>query len=631
MELFQNGLVHSTYIYLKIMLNKNSVLKMNFPLVSVLITVYNREKYIAAAIESVLAQSMDDFELIIVDDGSTDHSLEIAKQYESDPRVRICPNAQNIGQFPTRNRAASLARGKYLKYVDSDDAIYPHCLEVMTYMMERHPNAGILLCATSELDSFYPIELSSKDAYRRCFIHGKVMSNSPLTSMYKREAFKQVGSFRGDKYPLCSDWDMVLKIARDFSVLIVPTGFCFYRVHHGQIVSSTSDSYLKHFTEGMRISFEALCHPDCPLPENEKKQAIGKILRGAVLYTLSLGIKHKRPIDAIRFLKPFVNRSREILNLLQLKKPDKLLKYNFSTLNINWSDYPRPTPLGSVKKQPENIQVSVVLPVISYKKKDLKNTVESVLVQSMTAFELILCGAKEELELLKNEYSDPRIRILETNPAGLDKNILELMNEGAKAAIAEYVKFLTPGTLMYPWALEHILFPLRKKNAVLAVECAAGHLIYPVALDFQNTCRENFLRGGILVMPPEAACVKRDIFLKLGGFNTALGKAASHDAWLRLSLEGDILLPTTGLTTAYKGWEQPVPQAFMNGILPEHYKNQLCQMLESVKNRLDDSIFREIMKRMNMNADQLAKTERPERIKLSVDWSLYPWSLSRAD
>jgi len=604
----------------------------NQPLVSVLITVYNREKYIAAAIESVLSQSMDDFELIIVDDGSTDHSLEIAKQYESDPRVRICPNAQNIGQFPTRNRAASLARGKYLKYVDSDDAIYPHCLEVMTYMMERHPKSGILLCATSELDSFYPIELSSKDAYRRCFIHGKSMSNSPLTSMYKREAFKQVGSFRGDKYPLCSDWDMVLRMARNFSVLIVPTGFCFYRVHEGQIVSSTSDSYLRHFTEGMRISFEALCHPDCPLPENEKKWAIGKLLKGAFLYALSLGIKHKRPIDAIRFLKPFLNKKEYLRPAICPMRPATCnLPHATCTLRPDWSAYPRSTPLKSIKKQPENIQVSVVLPVSS-NQDNLKSTIESVLVQSMTAFELILCGAKEELELLKNEYSDPRIRILETNPAGLDKNILEMMNQGAKAARAEYVKFLTPGTLMYPWALEHILFPLHKKNALLAVECAAGHLIYPVALDFQNTCRENFLRGGILVMPHEAACVKRDIFLKLGGFNTALGKAASHDMWLRLSLEGDILLPTTGLTTAYKGWEQPVPQAFMNGILPEHYKNQLCNLLESVKDKLDDSLYNEIIKRMNMNADQLAKAERPERMQLSVDWSLYPWSLSsRAD
>ncbi len=430
------------------------------PLVSVLITVYNREKYIATAIESVLAQSMEDFELIIVDDGSRDRSLEIARQYESDSRVRICPNAQNIGQFPTRNRAALLARGKYLKYVDSDDAIYPHCLEVMTYMMERHPKAGMLLCAWSENDPFYPFELTSREAYQRCFIHGKNMSNSPLTSIYRKSAFEYIGGFENYKWQLSGDWDLILKLARYFSVLFAPTGLCFYRIHEGQVLTTQTNIAHNFTTEGYAISFEALCHPDCPLPENEKKQAIGKILRGAVLYALSLGIKHKRPVDAIRFLKPFLNKKEYLLSVLKcnFSTPDMLkcnfstpdmLKCNFSTPDINWSDYPRSTPLESVKKMPENIQVSVILPVVSNQGK-LKATIESVLVQSMTEFELILCGVKEELAILNHEEfefikNDQRIRILDLrgfeNPVGLNRNLLDLMNEGAKACVLNMSNF----------------------------------------------------------------------------------------------------------------------------------------------------------------------------------------------
>ena len=85
---------------------------------------------------------MADFEVIIVDDGSTDGSLEIARDYQSDSRVKVFINETNLGDFPNRNRAAAHAAGKYLKYVDSDDAIYPHCLEVMTHMMERYPRSG---------------------------------------------------------------------------------------------------------------------------------------------------------------------------------------------------------------------------------------------------------------------------------------------------------------------------------------------------------------------------------------------------------------------------------------------------------------------------------------------------------
>ena len=116
---------------------------MNTPLVSVLMTVYNREKYLAEAIESVLAQRFRDFELIIVDDGSTDRSLEIARRYASEPQVRVYLNEKNLSDYPNRNRAAALARGRYLKYLDSDDLMYNHCLEVMTQQMERFPEAGI--------------------------------------------------------------------------------------------------------------------------------------------------------------------------------------------------------------------------------------------------------------------------------------------------------------------------------------------------------------------------------------------------------------------------------------------------------------------------------------------------------
>src|SRR5688572_2541323 len=109
------------------------------PLVSVLITAYNREKYIAASIESVLAQSFEDFELVIVDDCSRDGTLRVAEQYLFDPRVRIAKNEQNLGDYPNRNRAAKLAQGQYLKFHDSDDLMYPHCLATMVMLLDAEP------------------------------------------------------------------------------------------------------------------------------------------------------------------------------------------------------------------------------------------------------------------------------------------------------------------------------------------------------------------------------------------------------------------------------------------------------------------------------------------------------------
>ena len=117
---------------------------MSKPTVSILTTVYNRDKYLAACIDSVLASSYQNWELIIVDDVSTDTSVAIAKSYEKkDARIKVYVNDKNLGDYPNRNKAASYAKGKYIKYLDADDVIYPHGLEVMVHTMEQFPKAAL--------------------------------------------------------------------------------------------------------------------------------------------------------------------------------------------------------------------------------------------------------------------------------------------------------------------------------------------------------------------------------------------------------------------------------------------------------------------------------------------------------
>ena len=99
------------------------------PLVSILTTVYNRKNYIEECINSVLELNYTKWELIIVDDCSKDNSAEIIQQYaKKDERIRFYQNETNIGDYPNRNKAASFAKGKYLKYLDADDTIYKYTL-----------------------------------------------------------------------------------------------------------------------------------------------------------------------------------------------------------------------------------------------------------------------------------------------------------------------------------------------------------------------------------------------------------------------------------------------------------------------------------------------------------------------
>jgi len=198
------------------------------PLVSVLMTAYNREKYIAEAIESVLTQTFTDFELIIVDDRSGDKTHEITLAYAAkDPRIRVYRNEKNLGDYHNRNRAAELARGKYLKYVDSDDYIYTHGLQVMVDMIQRFPSAAVALGAPSDWVRPFPIELSPYDAYRRHYFEAPVLAKASLSAIILASAFRSVGGFSGKRW--VGDFELWHTLAAHYSVLLIPDGLVYWR------------------------------------------------------------------------------------------------------------------------------------------------------------------------------------------------------------------------------------------------------------------------------------------------------------------------------------------------------------------------------------------------------------------
>lgn len=110
-------------------------------MISVIVPLYNKEKCIKRTIDSVLQQSYSDFELVIVNDGSTDNSLQIVRNYE-DNRIRIIDKS-NEGVSKTRNRGAQEAAGTLLYFLDADDYMYPKCLEVLMNACEKYPEADI--------------------------------------------------------------------------------------------------------------------------------------------------------------------------------------------------------------------------------------------------------------------------------------------------------------------------------------------------------------------------------------------------------------------------------------------------------------------------------------------------------
>ncbi len=238
------------------------------PLVSVLMTAFNREKYIASAIESVLASAYKDFELLIVDDSSTDETVKIAKEYAAkDDRVKVFINDKNFGDYPNRNKAASLAKGKYLKYVDSDDYIYPNGLEIMVKSMEDLPEAGFGLCSLKpDAERPFPFMLQPKEAYEYHFFGPGLFHKGPLTAIFLKSAFDKMGGFKEDR--MISDTDMWHRMALQFPVVLMPDGIVWQRRHAEQELNDVQN----YIVEGAKIKWKYLVNPACPLVNEQIKQ-----------------------------------------------------------------------------------------------------------------------------------------------------------------------------------------------------------------------------------------------------------------------------------------------------------------------------------------------------------------------
>jgi len=270
------------------------------PLVSVLMTTYNREKYLAQAIESVLQSTYENFELLVVDDQSKDKSLEIARSYaDKDSRVKSILNEENLGDYPNRNKAASLASGKYLKYVDADDMIYPTGLQILVEGMEKFPDAGFGLSSLPQ-DKFkmYPFKLSPREAYQRHYFQQQLFHKAPLSAIMLKSAFDAVGGFSGRRY--LGDFEMWHMLAAKFPVVLMQQGVVWYREHEEQEMQHNRTDFTVPF-KYIKCSEEMLLKEECPLNADEKTKALEKVRWNQARYIMGVGKNHS--LSTMRVLK----------------------------------------------------------------------------------------------------------------------------------------------------------------------------------------------------------------------------------------------------------------------------------------------------------------------------------------
>lgn len=216
-------------------------------MISVVIPSYNHAEYIGAAIESVLAQSYRDLELIIIDDGSTDATRSVLSRYAGEERVTV-HYQENQGAAAALNRGLTLAKGDYLTILNSDDLYHPRRLERLLGVAEEEGGGDLVLYTelafidrdsnpfvSSDRSSFYQEWL---DFYRRQrplnhFIHGNLLTTSS-NLFVTRKTFEKIGGFVDLRY--CHDWEWVLRASRVAKVVLVAENLLSYRLHESNTI-----------------------------------------------------------------------------------------------------------------------------------------------------------------------------------------------------------------------------------------------------------------------------------------------------------------------------------------------------------------------------------------------------------
>ena len=237
--------------------------------VSVIIPTYNRAALVTEAVESVLGQTFQDFEVVVVDDGSTDDTSERLAQYRS--KVLVLKTCHG-GIAHARNAGIKAARGRYLAFLDSDDRYLPHKLELQVALMERFPDVGLVCSEFSAVgdgvdeefhlktyhstafrngvsydryfDEAMPLEQAGIDcppwSNRNVYL-GRIFDRylhalfvSTNTSMLRRSVIGEVG-LQDESLPLFEEYDFMLRVAKRHRVAFVDVPTYVLRYHEGQV------------------------------------------------------------------------------------------------------------------------------------------------------------------------------------------------------------------------------------------------------------------------------------------------------------------------------------------------------------------------------------------------------------
>ena len=230
------------------------------PLVSIVIPVYNGERFLRESLESVFAQTFQDYEVLCVDDGSTDGSPALLKEYGA--RVRVIRQA-NAGQSAARNAGVEAAVGRFVAFLDQDDRWYPSKLAQQVATLNAEPDVVLVHCNYDKMDSSgHMLAAGVALAERASALAsplGRLVGEAlifPSAMLVRRDVFQRVGGF-GPELRGYEDFDLIARLKLEGRFVLVPESGMAYRVHTGGFSQAGGLAIIRS-REGFLIRMRAL-------------------------------------------------------------------------------------------------------------------------------------------------------------------------------------------------------------------------------------------------------------------------------------------------------------------------------------------------------------------------------------
>lgn len=211
---------------------------MKQPLISVIMSTYNDELYIEESLRSILNQTLADFELIIYDDCSTDHTVEKIRAFH-DPRIQLICNEENCGLTKNLNKGLRIARGKYIARMDGDDISEQTRFERQVAFLEEHPSVYLISCHAQNFgESDLVNRIRGNSEVLRCRMLIRPVFAHP-GFMMRRELIEE-GFFYDETFRTAQDYEFAVRAAGTHEIGMVPEILLHYRVHKKQISNTAN-------------------------------------------------------------------------------------------------------------------------------------------------------------------------------------------------------------------------------------------------------------------------------------------------------------------------------------------------------------------------------------------------------